>query len=272
MRKKKCKCPKPGLSAPFFMLTYGDLMTLLLVFFVLLFAMSTIEVVKFQAQIGAIKGALGISQFYQYAPMIKNLPTPSMRTSPRVVALSKVKPTTLKPLSEYKRIDLTEPVQKEENEKVRMIQAIGIEGDLTMQIEKDEVILVLPSFGIFSKDSYTINPDSPEVHRAKKLYAKLGQQMAKLVDYDIYFVGHTDALPMKPVSQGPQNKMELGFMRSVAMYEFFFAEYLKDKTRIVFASQGDNIPIVPDASLDSERRKNRRVEVLLKKKTGSIEE
>jgi chemotaxis protein MotB len=257
--------PPEELSAPFFLLTYGDLMTLLMVFFILLFSMSTITEIKFQAQIGVMKGALGISQQFASAPMQKSLPKPSVSQSPRVIARSSVKPSTLRPLAEYKRIDLTEPVQHEESEKIKQITTFGREGDVEINVMQDEVILVLPSYGVFEKGSYKINPDSIDVQRVISFYEELGSQIAGLSNYDIYFVGHTDSLSLIPVPGGPGNNTELGFLRAMSMYNFFFSQALKDKTRITFSSQGDNVPVVPNASLDSERRKNRRVQIHLKK-------
>lgn len=255
------------LTAPFFLLTFGDMMTLLMVFFILLYSMSTMTEVKFQAQIGAMKGALGISPNFAHSPMQKKMPRPSVAESPRMISRSSVKPTTLRPLGEYQRIDLTEPVQYEESEKIKKINTFGLEGDFEVSVQEDEVILFLPSFGIFEKNSYKINPNSIEVQRIISIYENLGKQIAGLTNYDIFFVGHTDSLPIVPLTGGPKNNMELGFLRAVAMYEFFFSNILKDKTRITFASQGDNIPIIPNATLDSERRKNRRVQIHLKKKT-----
>jgi chemotaxis protein MotB len=267
MRKKKSQPPKKALTAPFFLLTFGDMMTLILTFFVLLFSVSTLEVVKFQAQIGAIQGALGISQFYSHAPMQKELPAPAIKVRAEKTTPSIVKPTNKERKAEQKRKDLTEPSQQMDNEQIREIKAIGIEGNIEVNIHQDEVILVLPSFGIFKSGSYEIDPNSRDVKRSIPLYNELGKQIAMLTNYEIEIVGHTDSLPyiMRPGALFPRNNMELGFMRAVSMYEFFFKNNLPDKTRITFASQGDNVPIVPDANLDSARRKNRRVEIILRK-------
>ena len=89
----------------------------------------------------------------------------------------------------------------------------------------------------------------------------------QLTQYDISFTGHTDSTPLIPRDYGPQNNMELGFARALNIYNYFFAEQLTDKTRISFTSQGDNVPLIPNATLDSERRKNRRVNIHLKKNT-----
>ena len=57
-RQKKPE--EPGLSAPFYMGTYGDMVTLILCFFILLFAMSSIDSQKFQKALLSLKGSLGV--------------------------------------------------------------------------------------------------------------------------------------------------------------------------------------------------------------------
>ena len=57
-RKKKPEDPPP--SAPLYMLTYGDMMTLLLCFFVLLFSFSTMDMKKFDHMKLAFNSALGV--------------------------------------------------------------------------------------------------------------------------------------------------------------------------------------------------------------------
>jgi chemotaxis protein MotB len=57
-RKKKAPESAPG--APLYMATYGDMVTLILCFFVLLFAMSSIDAQKFQKALLSLKGTFGI--------------------------------------------------------------------------------------------------------------------------------------------------------------------------------------------------------------------
>ena len=59
MAKDKCPvCPPTG--APDWMVTYGDLMTLLLCFFVLLFSFSSMETKKFESLKESMRGAFGV--------------------------------------------------------------------------------------------------------------------------------------------------------------------------------------------------------------------
>jgi chemotaxis protein MotB len=60
MAKKKCKCPPPG--APEWVVTYGDMMSLLLTFFILLASLSEIKKEdEYQAIVAEVKKAFGLS-------------------------------------------------------------------------------------------------------------------------------------------------------------------------------------------------------------------
>ena len=271
-KKKKCECPKPGLTAPFYMMTYGDLMTLLLCFFVLLFAMSTVETIKFQAQVSVMQGAMGIAKNYKHAPMQQHLPAPSVKQSTTESTRVDVTKSEEKTTSKDEPVEKVKQSQNSSKKKLQTIKALGISEDLTIEQEEDDIIIVLPSYGIFNKGEYEINPMSIEVQRVKKLYTELSKQISELPGYDVYFVGHTDSLPLhrKKDEVGPKNNIELGFLRAKSVYDYFFSKELRDKTSIVFASQGDNVPLIRNAALDSELRKNRRIQIHLKKKKQKI--
>lgn len=69
-RKKKCKCPPPG--APDWMVTYGDMMSLLLTFFILIVSFSTLKKEQeYQEVIKAIKEKFGYKGGVGKAPSEK---------------------------------------------------------------------------------------------------------------------------------------------------------------------------------------------------------
>ena len=61
-KKKEVEKDSTGM-VPAYMLTYGDMMTLLLCFFVLLISISTMEVEKLQQAAASLKGALSALPF-----------------------------------------------------------------------------------------------------------------------------------------------------------------------------------------------------------------
>ena len=266
MAKAKCKCPKPGLTAPFYLLTYGDMMTLLLTFFVLMFSMSTIQVAKFQAQISVMQGSLGISKLYRHAPMQKSLPAPAVKQHTKVIAKTETSKPKNTPAREVSDSNSRQNSRQNDKKKSQSLKSLGTQTKRQINENKQQIILVLPSYGIFDRGEWIIDPNRPEVKRVTPMYKSLAQQISYLTDYDISFVGHTDATPVAARPEGPKNNMELGFKRAVALFEYFFSDDLTDMSRLSFSSQGDNVPLVPHAAFDSERRKNRRVEVHLNKR------
>ena len=56
-REKPCECER---GAPLWMVTYGDMVTLLLTFFVMLFTVARIEDREFRLILSAFKGSLGL--------------------------------------------------------------------------------------------------------------------------------------------------------------------------------------------------------------------
>lgn len=71
MARKKTEEPHGG--APLWVLTYGDVMSLLLCFFVLLHSYSTLELEKFNKAMSSLKGALGMMPYQQSAAPVPNL-------------------------------------------------------------------------------------------------------------------------------------------------------------------------------------------------------
>lgn len=78
-RKKKEESPPPG--APGWMVTYGDMMSLLLCFFVLLVSMSTMEIEKFRAAAASLKGAFSVLPFQERT--IPSMLTPRTADEPK---------------------------------------------------------------------------------------------------------------------------------------------------------------------------------------------
>ena len=74
MAKKNKKCPECPKGQPAWLATYADMVTLLLTFFVLLLAMSSIEQTKFVQAMSSLRGALGVMSATGQALPITRMP------------------------------------------------------------------------------------------------------------------------------------------------------------------------------------------------------
>ena len=70
MIKKKKEESSQEPTAPFWMVTYGDMVTLLLTFFILLLSFSIIDEIKFEKAAHSLKGALGVLDKYEYSQFL----------------------------------------------------------------------------------------------------------------------------------------------------------------------------------------------------------
>jgi chemotaxis protein MotB len=87
--KAKKKKKEGGGGAPGWMVTYGDMMSLLLTFFVMLLSYSSTDIFKFKQAMGSLRGALGVMKSEQG---VVNLPKMMIGTrAPQQVETSSVR-------------------------------------------------------------------------------------------------------------------------------------------------------------------------------------
>ena len=73
---KKVKQEDAAAGAPMWMVTYGDMMTLLLTFFVLILSFSSIQEAGFKQAMGSLQGALGILDQHEYLMSLGRIMAP----------------------------------------------------------------------------------------------------------------------------------------------------------------------------------------------------
>ncbi|WP_293444140.1 flagellar motor protein MotB [Persephonella sp.] len=156
-RKKKEECP----SVPAWLISFSDLMSLLLTFFILLYSMSVLDIKKLMKFLWYFQG----ERVLQYTKTLSLLPPISML--PKDMALS----------------------LKERIKRILPIHAYQIE------VIEDYVILRLFNDVVFQKDSAQL---SENAKKALKSVAKALQALSKN-EIDIRIEGHTDINPPKGV-------------------------------------------------------------------------
>ncbi len=270
-KKKKQEDPPPG--CPLYMLTYGDMMTLLLCFFVLLFSFSTIDQRKFDHMKWAFNSALGVMPgSWQYVP------EEGMVEGKKDTQVKKHAP---KEDEEEQMIEdmkaALKAAMQQEMEMKAMQQQMQKQMQQEIQKKKVEIKEQKKDDGIIIR---VTDLDGPKFDLGK---SKLNPAFMNLLDviaeklknpeykeYRFIVQGHTDKLPIN-TPEYPSN-FELSVARSMAVLN-----YLKGKgipaQQLSAAGFGEYEPVEGvefDRALGSPA--NRRVDILVIKDPRKVKE
>jgi len=243
------------------MVTFADLMTLLLVFFVLLYSLSTLETEKFQSVLSSFQIA-----FNKYAPS-----TYKASSDVSIPIESKIKPIDPSPvISEPAVSDVTmktiteaeETIDQEVSEIQTMVQKLQqsiIELDLNTFIEvfseDDNVIIRVNGQLLFASGDVKLTES------AENIFEKILELVEHYYDYKIAINGHTDNTPIS-TTRFPSN-WELSAVRATTVLRYFIANKV-DPKRLSATGFSDLFPIA-DNDTETGRSQNRRVEFVLEK-------
>jgi len=218
--------------------TFADLMSLLLTFFVLLLSFSTMEEKKVKEALSSLRGALGV---------LPKSDQPISRPVPR--------------------LSMPKPVRKEQTKakigKLRQeIRSKGLEKQVNVS-EKDRGIvnIRLPASLLFRSGSADLLESSYPILQE---VAELLDHYVEFYDPDFRIEGHTDDVPISVELQSvfPSN-WELSTARALSCMWFFTRQADLDEQRFGVAGFGSNKPLYRPLELPGNRRRNRRVEIVV---------
>lgn len=237
MARKKPPEKKGG--APEWMTTYGDLVTLLMCFFVLLFAFSSIDAQKFEAVMESFQGSAGIlsgGKALSEAPFVFDAMPESQTSKEQVVEMKKLE-------------ELKEKVEAylEEN---------NMQAQVELKLEERGLVIRFKDNVLFSPGSATINNES---FRILDFLAGL-LKTDELIHEEIMVEGHTDNVPINtPVH--PSN-WELSTNRATNVVRYFVERSGFTPSRISAAGFSEYRPIASNETALG-RAANRRVDIVV---------
>lgn len=216
--------------------TFNDLITLLMVFFVLVFSTSTIDVHRLKNFQSALQSGLGILR---------------EGNKTHVAVVDANRPPEDNPDRKALRQEefLLNPDQVEE-----MVARLDRQPGVRTEYTRDGLLIILANGILFDSGSAVIQDQSREILT----------QVAALIQggrHRVCIEGHTDDLPIA-TSEFPSN-WELSTARSVAVLKKFVQIYGIAPQRFAVVGYGDVRPLYPN-NTDQNRARNRRVEILLK--------
>jgi chemotaxis protein MotB len=231
MSRKKAKKENGGSGggAPGWMVTYGDLMSLLLTFFVLIVSFSSIELRKFQKAMGSLKGALGVlpkeqSVTYQVEPIMPQLTDFQKRRIQKVISQMR-----------------------------NMIKSEGLQQDVALDATDNGIIIRIDSPVLFEVGEAALKP---QAYKILDKVLELTQDWSNSIRVE----GHTDNQPIH-TAQYPSN-WELSTARALSVLRFFLGHGHIEPQRLAAVGYGEYHPLVPNTT-PQNRAINRRVEIYI---------
>ena len=253
MKRRRAKRSQDS-GAPKWMVTYSDMVTLILVFFILLFSMSQIDLVKFEAMSESFRNRMVLDFFPSAVPLdnptdnTSNLAS-GKNTNEFDIPTHLPNTADLSIEAEYE-VDylskLMEDVEKflDENELNDVITASRTERG---------VILVL-------QDSILFNSGEAEILiSGKPFLEKIGELLSEIPNY-VKVEGHTDSRPISSYRY-PSN-WELSGARASSVIRYLIDEGEYANPRFAAIGYGETRPLVPNTSVENWS-KNRRVEIVI---------
>ncbi len=206
------------------MVTFSDMVTLLLTFFVLMLSMANMDQVKFDKASDSLAGAFGVlagSRKTEAAP-------------PRVVSYAPIDDDFSSRV--YRRI------------KTRLNE-LKLDKKIELVKDRGAVVLRVDEAVLFASGSSRLDPSADPILRKVA-------ELVRPLPLNMKIEGHTD-------NRGSEmGNWELSVNRAVAVLRFFATQQLIPLNRMSATGYGSQKPLFPNNS-DRERALNRRVEFVL---------
>lgn len=212
------------------LLTYSDLITLLMVFFVIMYSMSSVNVKKYGQLASSLGSAMGGG-----GNLIGNGNGVSKSPGVQIVEGEEKRLETLKTnIDEY-------------------IEKNGLANDVTTQVEEKGVIVRLKNSIIFESGSAQLKDNS------KNEIIEIGKLLKQMGNY-IRVEGHTDSIPIHKAEFS--SNWQLSAIRAANVAEMLINGSGISSDKIVAIGYGENRPIASNLTLEG-RAQNRRVDIII---------
>jgi chemotaxis protein MotB len=210
------------------MVTYSDLVTLLLTFFVLLLSMANLDKLKFNAASESIKQAFGVLGVVDDASM----------SPPKFIQINAVQGDMVQRV--YKKLK-------------KDIARLNLDENIKLVKKRGAVVLRVNDTVLFDFGSSRIKPG------AKPTLRKIAE-LLKSFPFHVRIEGHSD----KDMVKGDNElaNWDMSVRRSVSVVKFYIANDLFPANRMSAAGYGSQRPLVPNDTKEN-RALNRRVEFVL---------
>lgn len=270
-RNKKEDAPPAG--APAWMATFSDLMNLLLCFFVLLFAMSSVDEDKFEQLVASLSASFGVMEGGSTSVIEGTLISSGVNDLNELndyyesLGLNKDSDadSMIQNLTDGEREELLEMLEDEQYEEMleesenmaEMIEQLakgeGIGGQLEIDFTAQYVQITLNGALLF-------DPAMPDVRKdAIPFMDKVGNILKNYSTYMIEITGHTDSVPLLDDPKYDDN-WDLSSARAKSVMMYLVNKKGLNIKKMKSAGRGEYEPIASNETNEG-RAQNRRVEI-----------
>ncbi len=241
-RKKKVE--KTSKGAPLWMVTYGDMITLVLCFFILLFAYSTMDYVKWKQVVSSLQGSIGVLDGGETLNELEFINDGADDEAISDTILTSLSFSELEDLEEL--VEIVQKLQEEMQDEIEQEQ-------LTVRLDERGVLIRLKDSLLFESGRAVIQPEGLDV---------LNDLSNTLRDVDRYLrvEGHTDNVPTD--QRFHQTNWELSADRATNVLRYLIESGGVDPFRISGGIYGEYYPIASNQTPET-RQNNRRVDIII---------
>jgi chemotaxis protein MotB len=256
------------------LLTYSDLITLLLALFIILFSMSNVDKEKYAALIeslgsvfGAVQGtaapgngAGGEINFPIFSPGTSVKPSLNPMHSPGASGMSETPLATSSPNNGGigNAIDIeAQRMEDVKNQVQGFLNDENLQGDVTVSIRQRGLVISINSRVLFASGKAELTKESSE------LVKRIASILTPLANNQICVEGHTDTVPIHTY-QFPSN-WHLSAGRALSVLKLLLDSNPKlIPENMSFIGYGEYRPIAPNDT-EANKAKNRRVNIVILK-------
>jgi chemotaxis protein MotB len=230
-------------GAPGWIVTFADMMSLLLCFFVLLLSFSVMDAEKFRAVAESLKEAFSFQ--------VKPIPGEAQMES-SFQASDSQRPGETQTIV-VKSDSFAERLQEAKKEIDNYIEKAGLSEHIQTKLSSSYLEIV-------NSNPLNFPPGQAELLESSLQYLDALLPVLKDSDFRIVVEGHTDNVPINTVAY--RSNWELSAARA-ASFVSYLEEHGVDSERLVVHGYGPNRPLAPNDN-DENRARNRRIEIMIK--------
>lgn len=260
---------KEGPGVPAWVMTFADLMTLLMCFFVLLLSFAEMDILKFKQVAGSMREAFGVQREIESAQSqsLEDFLDGQTSEAPlheKIGELDSMDPKSLDPQALEKLLEeiQSEQTKAEASKLAALLSEEIAAGAIELESTTDSIIIRINEKASFPSGRAKLRSGFVEV--LDKIHLALAE-----VEGTVTVAGHTDDRPIH--TKRFRSNWELSAGRAVSVVHALLQTKLLDARRFLIEGHGASRPLVANDTPEN-RARNRRVEItlILRKMNGEI--